>query len=86
MLHSYIEGEVVLEVAQLRNPIIAMMVKKYIAKIEGIERVAIKKGVITINYNPEILPTKTLLTVGRAELGKYGIELPIPQEVLDSLA
>lgn len=85
MLHSYTEGRVVMEVAQLRNPLVAMMVKKYIGKIEGIEDVAVKKGVITIEYNPEILPTRVLLTRGRQELGKYGIELDVPEDILASL-
>lgn len=85
MLHSYTEGRVVLEVPQLRNPIIAMAVRKYIGKVEGITGVHVKRGVITIDYNPEVLPTRVLLAKGQADLEKFGINIEIPPELLASL-
>lgn len=83
MLQSYTEGRVVLEMAQLRNPIIALAVRKYIAKIAGITAVKIKGGLITLEYDPVILPTRELLRRGRADLAKFGINIEIPAELLD---
>lgn len=85
MLRHYTEGQVVLEVAQLRNPIIAIAVRKYIAKVEGITDVTVKRGVITIDYNPKILPTRVLLSKGQADLEKFGINIDIPAELINSL-
>ena len=85
MLHHYSEGRVVLEVAHLRNPIIAMAVRKYIAKVEGVTDVKVKRGVITIDYNPEVLPTRVLLAKGQADLERFGIDIEIPADLLDSL-
>lgn len=85
MLHSYVEGQVVLEVAQLRNPIISIAVRKYISKIDGIRQVKIKSGIITIDYDPSVLPTRVLLARGQADLGKYGINIDFPQDMIDAL-
>lgn len=85
MLHSYTEGRVVLEVAQLRNPIISIAVRKYISKIDGIRQVKVKSGVITIDYDPAILPTRVLLSRGQADLAKYGINIDFPAEMIDAL-
>ena len=85
MLVSYAEGCISLALPQLRNILVALAVKKYIGKYEGIEKVVVKDGQITIDYNPEILPTRVLLTRGQAELGKYGIDLDLPEDLLESL-
>lgn len=85
MLVSYTEGHIVLALPQLRNFLVALAVKKYIGKYEGIEHVVVKDGQVAIDYNPAILPTKVLLTRGQAELAKYGIGLDLPENFLSSL-
>lgn len=82
MITDYTEGRMCIKLGQLRNPLVAMAVKKYMSKIEGIETVSIAGGEIEICYNPAILPTRVLLERGRADLGKYGIELEIPPEIM----
>ena len=85
MLQSYTEGQVVLEMAELRNPIVAFAVRKYISKEKGIKAVKIKGGVVTIEYDPAVLPTRVLLERGMASLAKYGITIEIPNELMESL-
>lgn len=82
MITNYTEGQMCIRLSQLRNPLVAMAVKKYMSKVEGIEKVSIKSGEIVICYNPAVLPTRVLLERGRADLGKYGIELEISPEIM----
>lgn len=85
MLLSYEEGRVVLEVPQLRNIIVAVAARKYISKIAGVQDVNIRRGVITIDYDPAVLPTRELLARGQADLAKYGVKVEIPPEMIAKL-
>ncbi len=81
MIVSYSPGRVRIRLNELKNPIVALAVKKRMQGVDGIREVMVKQstGSLLVLFDPEILPPEKLFARGRAELEKYNIRLALPE-------
>ncbi|QQO08722.1 HMA2 domain-containing protein [Breznakiella homolactica] len=80
MVVSYSEGRIRLRFRELRNPLAAAAAEARIRAVQGVTKVAVKvlTGSILIEFDPEVLPLKKLIELGKKELGVLGLSIDIP--------